>query len=48
MGEHGMASIHRARLAEGIARGVGNQWPLPLIWLLDPVVRPYSAATPEL
>lgn len=44
----GMATTHWSKLADRVARGVGNPCPLLLIGLPVSVVRPYSAATPEL
>ena len=46
----GQATTHWAKLAERIARGVGNPCPLLLIGLPEGCLRetPYSAATPEL
>lgn len=44
----GMATTHWSKLADRVARGVGNPCPLLLIGLPDRVIHPYSAATPEL
>lgn len=44
----GTATTHWSKLAERVARGVGNPCPLLLIGLPAATVIPYSAATPEL
>lgn len=44
----GAATTHWAKLADRVARGVGNPCPLLLIGLPASVVVPYSAATEEL
>jgi len=44
----GPATTHWAKLADRVARGVGNPCPLLLIGLPAGVLRPYSAASEEL
>ncbi|MWD26831.1 restriction endonuclease [Aquicoccus sp. SCR17] len=48
MDKFGVATTHWTKLADRVARGVGNPCPLLLIGLPESVIRPYSAATPEL
>jgi hypothetical protein len=44
----GTATTHWEKLADRVARGVGNPCPLLLLGLPASAVTPYSAATPEL